>query len=141
MATQLGLYNNALRFIGEVKLASLAEDRTTRYAMDDVWADNFVNKVLEKGLWFFAKRSSQFNSDPLVKPPYGLAKAFEQPTDWVRTAAICSDPYYNVPITAFADEAGFWFADVDPIYASYISSDPKYGGNPAIWPESFNEFS
>lgn len=141
MATQLGIYNNALRFLGETKLSALSDDRDSRFTMDDVWADSFVNKVLEQGYWYFAKRSAQFNSDPLVKPPYGLAKAFEQPSDWVRTAAVCSDPYYNVPITAFADEAGFWFTDIDPIYVSYISNDAKYGNNLAIWPETFNEFA
>ena len=140
MATQLGIYNQALRFLGETRLLALTDDREARYELDAIWADSLVNYCLEQGLWFFAMRASQFNSDPTVVPPYGLLKAYEQPTDWIRTAAVCSDPFYNVPITAFADEAGFWFADIDPIYVRYISSDAKYGQNIGEWPETFNKF-
>lgn len=141
MATQLGIYNSALRFLGETKLVSLSEDREARYTMDDVWSDNFINAVLEEGYWYFAMRASQINSDPTLKPPYGYAKGFEQPSDWIRTAAMCSDPYYNVPITAFSDESGFWFTDTDPIYVRYVSNDTRYGGNLGIWPQSFVEFA
>jgi hypothetical protein len=141
MATQLGLYNSALRFLGETKLLSLTEDREARYALDDVWADNLIKYVLEQGYWYFAMRAAQFNSDPTLVPPFGMAKGFEKPSDWVRTNAICSDPFFNVPITAFSDESGFWFCDSDPIYARFVSNDPVYGGNLAIWPESFTEFA
>jgi hypothetical protein len=140
MATQIGLYNSALRFIGETKLLALSDDREARYALDDIWSDGLVDYVLEEGYWYFAMRASQFNSDPTLIPPYGLAKGFEQPDDWVRTAAICADPYYRVPLTVFADEAGFWFADIDPLYVRYVSNDANYGGNLGAWPQSFTEF-
>jgi uncharacterized protein YneR len=140
MATQLGLYNSALRFLGEVRLLALSDDRDIRYSLDDVWADGLINAVLEQGYWYFAMRASQINSDPTLKPPYGLSKGFEQPSDWLRTAAICSDPYYNSPITSFTDESGFWFCDTDPIYVRYVSNDTRFGGNLGAWPQSFAEF-
>lgn len=140
MATQLGLYNSALRFLGETKLLSLTEDREARYALDDVWADNLVRYVLEQGYWYFAMRAAQFNSDPTLTPSFGMAKGFEKPADWVRTAAVCIDQYFNVPLTAFSDESGFWFSDTDPIFVRFVSSDPVYGSNLGIWPDSFAEF-
>ena len=38
MATKLGLYNRALRVLGETKLSSLSEAREPRYILDDIYA-------------------------------------------------------------------------------------------------------
>jgi hypothetical protein len=139
-ANQLDLYNGALRIAGERKLASLSESREARFLLDDAWGDGgviAVNYLLEQGLWHFAKRSSRFDADPNFKPFFGYRQRFEKPIDWVRTAAVAEDEYFEVPLTRVSDEAGSWFADWTPIYVMYISNDPAYGGNLGAWPATF----
>ena len=138
---QLWLYNEALRLVGERRLVALTEQREPRYLLDDVYDDVFFNTVLEAGQWLFATRSSKFDYSPSVEPPFGYRYAFNKPTDWVRTTAMCSDEYYRVPLNEMADEAGFWFSDLQTIYAKYVSNDAQYGKNLALWPPSFSMFA
>lgn len=145
-ATQLGIYNDALRAIGERKLASLLENTEPRRLLDDHWNRSGVTMgaaifCLELGLWGFARRSSALTYNSAVQPPFGFAFAFDKPTDWVRTAAVCSDPYFKQTLadTGYADEAAYWFADLKAIYVKYISKDASYGLNLSIWPMSFCE--
>ncbi|MGH6714570.1 MAG: hypothetical protein ACREDC_00100 [Bradyrhizobium sp.] len=139
-ATQLGLYNGALRMCGATRLQTLTDNIESRYVLDDAWSDGqgAVNGILEQGLWYFAKRTSQLTADSAITPNFGYGKAFEKPADWVRTMAICQDPYFRTPLTAFSDEAGYFYSDLDILYVGYVSSDPAYGGNPGLWPETFS---
>lgn len=140
MATQLSLYNDALLFCGERFLASLTENREPRRLLDQVWAQGGVKACLERGEWNFATRTIQIDYDPSIQPSFGLANAFQKPTDWVRTAGLCSDPFFRVPLLQYTDEGGFWFADLQTLYVRHISNDNNYGMNLAAWPESFREY-
>lgn len=141
-ATQLSLYNDALRNLGSRKLASLSEAREPRYLLDDAWADGAQRYCLEAGLWTFAMRGAKLDYSPSVEPPFGLRYAFDKATDWVRTAAVCSDERYSTPIdgNAFADEAGFIFADLQTIYVKYVSDDASFGFDLSLWPETFTRW-
>lgn len=145
--TQLGIYNDALRSIGERKLASLSENTEPRRVLDDIWAQGgdpagAIIFCLEQGHWGFATRSSGLTYSPSVEPPFGFAYAFDKPTDWVRTIAVASDPYFKAPLAdnGYADEAGFWFANLTAIYVKYVSKDASYGLATALWPMSFANF-
>lgn len=137
--TQLSLYNGALRICGNARLAALTDNFEARYLLDDVWGDGSgaVDGMLEKGLWYFAKRTSQLTYDTTITPNFGYACAFEKPADWVRTMAVCQDPYFRTPLTAFIDEAAYLFTDLQTIYFSYVSNSPAYGSNPSLWPQAF----
>jgi hypothetical protein len=78
---------------------------------------------------------------PSVEPPFGFRYAFDKPTDWLRTTAMCSDEYYRVPLNEMADEAGFWYADLQTLYVKYISNDADYGTNLVNWPPSFSAYA
>src|SRR3546814_6155120 len=110
-ATQLSLYNGALRLCGEAKLANLTEDREPRYVLDDVWDDGALRHCLQQGLWNFAMRTVEAEYSPSVEPSFGFRRAFDKPTDWVRTAAMASDEYFRCPLTSLGarDGGGFWF--------------------------------
>jgi hypothetical protein len=147
LPTQLGMYNDALIAIGERKLATLTDNSESRRVLDNAWTVGGVTNgaplyCLELGLWNFATRSSLLAYNSAVEPPFGFAYAFNKPTDWLRTGAVCSDPYFKQPLadTGFADEAGYWFADLTGLYVKYVSSDPSYGLNMALWPMSFTNF-
>lgn len=141
MTDRLSLYNQALVLIGQRKIASLAENRESRRALDSVWDGGAVNFILEQGLWNCAMRSVKIEADPDVTPSFGLLKAFSRPSDYIRTAALCTDEYFKSPLLQYTDEGGYWYADYEPIYVRYVSNDTAYGGDLSLWPESLAKYA
>lgn len=140
MPSQLTLYNNALLLCGERSLASLTEEREPRRLLDQVYdSGGAIKTCLEMGQWNFAMRATQVDYDTSIEPDFGYRRAFEKPSDWVLTSALCSDEYFQVPLTQYVDEAGYWYADLDTIYVRYVSNGVTYGMDLAAWPESFRE--
>lgn len=137
MTDQLSLYNGALRIIEERKLASTSENRETARLLGDVWDDGAVEACLEQGLWLFAMRSGAIDYTSSVEPPFGYRYAFNKPADYVRTAAVATDEYFNVPLNQVSDESGFWYADITPIYVKWVSKDSAYGLDMSRWPQTF----
>lgn len=140
MTTRLSLYNGALRLCGERQLASLTENREPRRMLDAEWDDNFVKGVLEAGQWNFACRSMMYDYSPSVQPAFGLRRAFNKPDDFVRTMAVCVDEYFKTPCINYADERGFWYAEIDTLFIKYVSNDPAFGGDFSQWPQSFVDY-
>lgn len=141
MATQLGIYNGALKLIGERRLASLSENREPRRLMDDEWNDGFIDDLLEAGQWVFAIRSVKLEYSPSVEPDFGYRKSYNKPDDFIRTVAVCEDEYFNTPLTQYSDEAGFWFCDLETIFVKYVSNDAAYGNDMSLWPPSFEDYA
>lgn len=140
MTTKLSLYNDALMLCGERFLSSLTEEREPRRLLDQVYSSGGIRACLEMGQWNFAMRTIQIDYDSGVQPDFGYSRAFEKPTDWVVTSALCSDEFFRSPLNRYWDESGYWFADIDTLYVRYVSDDPAYGANLGGWPESFREF-
>lgn len=146
-ATQLGIYQDAARSLNERKPASLSENTELRRVLDDVWSQSGITMgaaifCLEQSHWGFGTRSSALAYNPAVEPPFGFPFAFNKPDDWVRTVAVCCDPFFKAPLAdnGYADEAGFWFANVTSLYVKYVSKDASYGLAMALWPMSFSNF-
>lgn len=137
MTDRLSLYNGALRICGERKLASLAENREPRRLLDDVWDGGAVDYCLEQGFWNFATRATQLDYDAGIDPEFGYKFAFGKPDDYVRTAAVCSDEFFNSPIVQYSDETDYWFCDLQTIWVKFISDDDAYGYNFGKWPQTF----
>lgn len=139
MATQLSIYNGALREIGERKLATLSDNTESRRLLDGVWnGTEFIRYVLGQGLWKFAKRTKQIFPETGLEADFGYRKAFAKPTDFVRTIALTSDEHLNQPLTTYTEEKGHWFTDIEPIYVAYVSDDVAgYGGDLSVWDEEF----
>lgn len=141
MTTKLSIYNGALTRVGERKLASLSENREPRRVLDSVWDDGFLNKILQAGQWKFATRAAEVDYDAAITPDFGLRYAFEKPSDFVRTCAICSDEYFNQPLLDYSDNAGYWYADLQTIYVKWVSNGADYGADYDLWPANFVEFA
>jgi len=138
--TQLTLYNGALILLGERQLASLTENREPRFLLDYVWSQGIVDNCLARGQWYFAMKAAQIDYDTSVTPAFGYTRAFEKPTDWKLTSAVCQDEYLTQPLLKYLDETGYWYADLDTIYVKYVSNDSLYGGDYSVWPDQFREF-
>lgn len=139
MTTQLFIYNEALGHLGERQLASLSENREPRRVLDYYWSPT-VSYALLQGLWRFARRTSQIDTDTTITPEFGFSFIFQYPEDWVRTQIISTSPDLDPPLLQYRDEGGFVYANATPIYLSYISSDPQYGMNLGQWPENFADY-
>lgn len=139
-ATRLGLYNGALLLVGERALSTLTEVAESRSLLDTVWNNNGVDACLEEGQWEFAMRTIRIDYDPGIKPDFGYLRAFDKPTDWILTSALCSDEFFAEPLLRYVDETSFWYSDLDTMYVRYVSNDASYGGDLSKWPRSFTEF-
>jgi hypothetical protein len=139
LTDRLSLYNGALRECQERRLASLAENREPRRLLDDVWnaGDGILRFVLQAKQWNFARRTVELAADTAVEPAFGYTFAFAQPDDFLRTCRLCSDERLIVPLLDYQVEAGYWYADIEPIYLTYVSNDTDYGGDYAKWPPNF----
>jgi hypothetical protein len=140
VTTKLTLYNGALLLCRERFLSSLTENREPRYLLDQVWDSGGVKRCLEEGQWHFAMRTQMLDFDPSIEPDFGYNRAFAKPTDWVLTSGVCSDEFFNIPLTQYTDEAGYWYCNLDVLYVRYVSNDTDYGMDMNKWPETFREF-
>lgn len=138
--SQLQLYKGALLALGERTIQTLTDQTEARFALDEVWGDNIIKYALQQGLWKFATRTLMIAPDPSIQTPFGYQFAYEQPSDYVKLAAISLDDRFQIPLTQYDDNNGFWFADSQPIYVQYISQDSAYGYNMNLWPQSFIEW-
>jgi hypothetical protein len=141
MPDKLSIYNGALTILGERKLATLTENREPRYKLDDIFNNDFIDRVLHMGQWNFAKRSVELSASPSTTPSFGYQFAFDKPSDFIRTMYVCHDQYFDVPITRYSDEASWWFTDTEVIYAGYVSNDSQWGNDLSLWPPNFVEMT
>lgn len=135
MATKLGAWNLALADLGEAKLVSDQEEREARYECETHY-DDVVQWMLERAFWNFALRRQEIAYDSAVTPSVGYDYAFEKPADWAKTYLLSDNlqtPFPN-PID-FADEGGYWHANITPIQIAYVSLD--LGTDEGNWPASF----
>ncbi len=140
MTDRLSLYNGALLLLGERRLASLTEEREPRRVLDAIWNNGAVKYCLQQGFWNFAMRTAMLDYNPSYTAPFGYQYQFTKPDDCVRTAAVCSDEYFNAPILRYADEAGSWYADLQTIYVQFVSNGSSYGSDLSLWPETFTQY-
>jgi hypothetical protein len=140
-ASKLSVYNDALLHLGETRLASLTEARSPRRALDEAWDDG-VEYCLEQGLWNFAARSIRADSSTSIDPTFGFTYAFAKPEDWIRTVVVANNDQFNPPMRGreYNDEGGYWYANCDPLYVRYVSSDNTYGLDLSLWPQTFSTY-
>jgi hypothetical protein len=140
MTSKLEIYNEALAALGERKIASLTEDREPRRVLDDFYTGAMAY-CLERGFWNWAIRTVQLDHSSSIDPPFGYSFAFTKPDDWVRTYVISANETLEPPLLKYVDEGGLWYADADPIYLRYVSSDTAWGMDLSLWPRSFAAFA
>jgi len=141
MATsRLEIYNSALIICGERILSALTDAVKGRRLLDHVWDNDGVDACLEMGQWRFERRTVKLDYDTYLTTDFGYNRSFSKPTDWVATSAVCTDEYFTTPLLEYADEADYWYAEVDEIYVKYVSNDASFGGDLSLWPATFTDY-
>lgn len=137
MATKLGLYQHALRLLGERRVTSLSEDREPRRVLDSAY-DEVVAYCLAQGMWSFAMRlRKQTKTD---KGDFDFAFMFERPADLLHLYKVSKDKTFQPDsclVHDFADAGGRLYADVDTLFLLHTSNDASFGGDLTLWPEAF----
>jgi hypothetical protein len=139
MASKLGLYNSALRLLGSQRITALTDAAEGRYYLDDCY-DEVLAECLESGQWNFATKTLEIESSTSIDPTFGYEYAFQKPTDLARLCAISSSDQLWPPLDRYADEVGYWWADVDPLYVSFVSNAIDYGNDLALWPATYSKY-
>ena len=137
--SKLALYNKALGYLEERKLASLAENRESRRAMDDEYDDNNLYCV-SQGNWNHAIRMVELDAELTQVPNFGPAYAFKKPSDWNHTFQVSDNESFDPLLRNFQDQNGYWFTDITPIYVKYVSNDVNYGLNLGLWTPAYVEY-
>lgn len=141
MATdRLKIYNGALLICGSRSIASLTVNEEARRLLDEVWNDDGIRNCLQAGQWKFAMRTAKLTPETAITPSFGYANAYAKASDWVTTASVCSDEYFNVPLLKYSDEAGYLYSDLDEIYVRYVSDHADFGGDFSKWPANFTQY-
>lgn len=134
---KLGIYNEALRLVGERRLASLTEDREPRRMLDSAWAFHAYDTWLEEADWQFAMSFVKIEPNTSITTVFGYENAFDQPTDMVRVSGVWADEYQEDPLREYRDEGGKWYSDREELYVGYVSNSSTLGGNVGNWPNTF----
>jgi hypothetical protein len=139
MASQLIVYREAAAILKNRPPVTVS-DATEICRLFGYEYSNTLAYCLEQGLWNFALRSIELNSDASIDPQFGYTFAFEKPTDFVRLNGISGNGYFNPTIEEYLDEGSYWFASIDPLYVSYVSNGVTYGLDLGKWPATFQRY-
>jgi hypothetical protein len=142
--SKLALANGALRLLGEGPLTQSELTNNAREparVFNTLWADAVVADCLAAGQWKFAKRTVRMDATPsIAAADFNYKYVFEQPVDLVRLVGMYGDAGMNEPLQTYRDEGGFWLANIESLYLTYISSDAAFGGDLSLWTPGFTEF-
>lgn len=140
MPSKLTVYKGACAALGERGVASLSETSAMRRRLDDAWDSGVVKECLQSGLWNHAIRTVRLEYSSDIEPDFGYTRAFEKSEDWLRTIIVASDPYLRAALDRYKDEVRIIYADLNVIYASFVSDDENYGMDLGNWPPKFNAY-
>jgi hypothetical protein len=132
--TKLQLYNDALRIIGERKLASETEARESRYRLDDIYDFGAIDYCLEITKPRFASLVDKISTS-VTSTEYGFANTFDLPADYLAMVGLFSDAGLDEPITRFIEQGRTIATDHAAVYLRYTSTTS--GAVLASWPPSF----
>lgn len=133
--TKLGVFNKALRAIGDLRLASLTEDVEARYVLDEAW-ESCMCFVFTEGLWNFATRTEAITADPGQPAIPGFSFTFDKPVSWIRTITISQTSLFDLEAN-YRDENNRIYANFDTLYIRYISNEKSTDDQVPNWPAAF----
>jgi hypothetical protein len=141
VATKLSIYKGALRFAEDRTITALTDDVEQRYVLDEIWDSDFIDEVLEMGLWKFAFRTIEIDADSGYTDPLGAGwQRFTKPDDWVKVAQVSTDPSFTEPCLDYQDEGNYIYSYQSTLYIRYVSNGASYGTDYSLWPPSFEAY-
>lgn len=114
MATQVQIYNIALRSIGAAQLTATTDDVESARILNDIY-EHIRDEVLAAHPWNFAIiYSASLTIDTAAEPEFGYDYAYDLPSDCLRVIKMSVDePFKKVGQHLYTDES--------EVYIEYIS--------------------
>jgi hypothetical protein len=123
--TKLGLYNDALRLIGETRLdaaTGLTEDRESRYDLDSVYDLGAIDYCLEVVKPKFATKTVALMG-AATTGGVTLAYTHTLPSDFIAIVGIYSDTELDQSISRYVQNGATIICDYATIYLRYTHND------------------
>lgn len=131
---RLSLYNDALRILGERKLASLSENREPRHRLDDVYDFGAIDLCAEMAKPRFASKVKKLDTFS-TSTEHAFPNVFDLPNDYLVLVQVFSNDTLDEPVTRFFQEGRTIATDHDVVYVRYISSTSA--ADLTLWLQSF----
>ena len=118
---KLGIYNDALRLVGESPLVTLTDDVEARYDLDSIWNLDGVDYCLELVKPKFATSTASSTGAATVG---GLSLAYTHPlpADYVTLFEVYADSELDQPVERYILEGGNLYTDFETVYWRYINN-------------------
>lgn len=129
---KIGVYDAALRFLGEPDLANITDTVESRYVLDNAY-DDAINFMLRQAAWRFALATETVTGATSSLIP-GYDHSFTKPTKWMWTHAIFVLVGADERPIDFREQGAKWYANLSSLTCRYISTD---GQALATWTEQF----
>jgi len=134
LATQLQVYREAARFVGDHTIDSLSEDFPLRYALDEAWVGG-PTFVLRQAAWRFALVTETLTGSAAAPTP-GFTRTFSRPSTWLRTHSIFSlSGSRECPIDVREQNVS-WISNSTTFTLRYVSD---FYLDPTRWTEHFSK--
>ncbi|MEL6204122.1 MAG: hypothetical protein AAFR47_02255 [Pseudomonadota bacterium] len=131
MATQLGVYQDALRHLGEARLASATDDVESRYVLDDAYEDA-VDFCLRYAPWRFALVTEASTSSGAGT--VGWAHEHTAPAAMLRSQSVFVSVSGRERPIDYREQGGVFQTNAAAFTLRYISTAGRAEGG---WPEQF----
>lgn len=107
--------------------------------MDDEYDDNLLF-CLSQGNWNFAMKQVQMGPEQAIFPNFGYNFCFKKPEDWNHTFQLAANEGFDPLLRTYTDQNGYWFSYSPLMYVRYISNDPGYGLNEAMFTPAYIQY-
>ena len=116
--SKLGIYNNALRLVGETPLDALTDDVESRYDLDSVYDLGSGDYCLEVVKPRFATKTTSLTG---VATAGGITLAYTQtlPTDFITIVAVYSDAELDQQVSRYIQEGSTILCDYETVFLRY----------------------
>jgi hypothetical protein len=138
MADKLGVFNEALRILGQAILTSPeAQNEAGRQLRDTL--DATVKACLEAENWNHAVERAEL-ARLAETPAFGYSYYYALPADKARTVYISQTGRPREPLLACAEESGKIATDAPRVYLVYISKERLATYSIGKWTQAFADF-
>jgi hypothetical protein len=131
--SKLTVYNEALRRLGEVRLASLTEDREARYELDDLWDLGAVDQCLRVASPLFARKTVKLTTTTTTAN-HALENEHTQPSGFVALVGLFSDADLDEETKRYLIEQDKIYSELDTLWIRYVHD---YSADFTYWTQDF----
>lgn len=132
--SQLSVFNDALKMLGDHRLITTTDDVEARYELDRSWT-NAVAFVFQAAFWRFTLVTATLTHNGALTPTVaGYTSVFAQPANYYRPHALyVLSTARECPLDV-KQQGVLFYANTTPINIRYVSS--ALIATPASWPET-----